>query len=347
MKVSFFVSDHGYGHIMRNVPVMKRLTELGHEVVLICGEKHVAIATEYIGKKNIEYVEYHTDAGIYVKPGTLLLDKETTAEELHKYIAEFPQRIKYGKDIISKYHIDRVVVDIVPWALTASKEANIPSYLMANFTWIEQYEGYADENDINVLKKSFGDAQNILYYDLVNEQARQMLGNGTDVGFVARKFTNKVDIIRKEHSRPIVFLSLGGSNSGLDFDIDVSGLPYDFITTGALRIKGDNVTYLDGAVSNSQDYVKAADFCIAKAGWSTVSEMMLAGVRFAVISRPDVGEDTMTIKNLVNRKAAIEISVEDMRDMAAVMNRLEHYDKADRQYSNGCDKVVLEVIKDI
>ncbi len=371
MNIAFFISDHGFGHIMRNIPVIRELLLMGHNVVLVCGDKHIEIAKDYFGaERGISFVPKHTDAGLIVKPGELTLDKEATACEVEAYLAEFPERIDWAKDVFEQYHIDKVVVDIVPWALIAAKEAGVPSYLMASFTWIEQYQGYVKPECVEALSNAFRSADHVLYYELVNEPTMKLFleksteENESDidtkveagelsagasrtyeqVGFVARAFTSDVDRIKSEHKRKIVYLSLGGSNSGLDFDIDVSDLPYDFITTSALRLVGDNVTYLDMSVPNSQDYVKAADYCIAKAGWSTVSEMMLSGNRFAVINRPDVPEDTMIIRQLMDRNAAIGIDVEEFKDMAAVMNRLESYDWNPLDYSNGAMNVAQIIV---
>lgn len=345
MKIAFFISDHGFGHVMRTLPVIKEIAGRGHEVKMVCGEKHIEIAQEYLGG-GIEYISYHTDAGIIVVPGTLLLDKEKTRTAVETYVAEFHERILFGKKIITD--VDRVVVDIVPWALVAAKEEGVPSYLMASFTWIEQYEGFVGEQELSVLRNAFCSANNVLAYDLLNRPTRELLGAGTPVGFVAREFhEDEVENIRAKHNQPIVFLSLGGSNSGLDFEIDVTGLPYDFIATEAIKVKGNNVSYLELSVPNSQDYVKAADFCIAKAGWSTVSEMMLAGVRFGVLTRPDVPEDTMIIEELEQRKAAIGIDVSELRDMASVMRKLESYERVEQNYENGYMKIADLICKEI
>lgn len=192
-----------------------------------------------------------------------------------------------------------------------------------------------DDKDLNVLIDAFKSADNILYYDLVNKPTLDLLGEGRQVGFVCRPFhSSEVDKIKSKYDKPIVYLSLGASNSGLDFTVDVSKLPYAFIITGAIKLVGDNVTYLDPATPNTQDYVMAADYCIAKAGWSTVSEMMIAGVRFAVLNRPDVPEDTMIISQLEERQAAIGIDVDELKDMAGVMERLENTSFSKVEYVN-------------
>ena len=161
---------------------------------------------------------------------------------------------------------------------------------------------------------------------MVNEPTKKRLGKGVEIGFVARPFNDdEVNQIKNRHKRKTVFLSLGASNTGLDMPIDVSGLEYDFIATRALRILGDNVEYLDSSVQNTQDYIKASDFCISKAGWSTVSEIMLAGVPFGVLNRADVSEDMMTIRQLEERRAAIAIDESELRDMGALLQKMEAY----------------------
>jgi spore coat polysaccharide biosynthesis predicted glycosyltransferase SpsG len=338
MRIAFFISDHGFGHIMRNLPVIKEIAERGHEPVVICADRQLEIAKKYLEDAAVTYIPCHTDAGIIVKPGTLIMDKEKTAKAVDAYVREFPKRIRFAKNLLKEHKIQRVVADIVPWALPAAAEAGVSSYLMASFTWLEQYEGFVPEKHLAVLKTAFQSADHVLYYDLANPPTKKLLGNGTEIGFVARTFSEEAEKIRLAHKRKLVFLSLGASNSGLDVEIDVSTLPYDFITTSSLNLTGENVQRLDASVFHTHDYIKAADYCIAKAGWSTVSEMMLAGVRFAVLKRPDVPEDTMIIEELERRHAAFGIDVEELKNMAAVLRQLESYEKSTRTYENGYRK---------
>lgn len=224
---------------------------------------------------------------------------------------------------------DCYVVDICPWALTVAKERRISAYLTASFTWVEQYENYAPVELIDKCKAAFQCANSILYYALANKPTRKLLGRGKEIGFVCRPFDcEKVKQIRAKHEKPIVFISLGVSNNGLASVIDVSQIPYDFITTSALNFIGSNVSKLPLDIDNTNDYVAAADYCIAKAGWSTVSEMMIARSRFAVINRPNVPEDTMLIREVVRRGAGIAINGEDLQNISSVIKRLKEYSKS-------------------
>ena len=325
MRITFFISNHGFGHVMRNLPVMEELADRGHKITLVTGERQSSVVKD----ERIKRIIVDTDAGLIVKPGTILLDEAKTAERVKNHVSRWHELIASAPDA------DIYVVDIVPWALLAAKDRGIPSFLMASFTWVEQYEAFVSSELLNQYKAAFKYTDWILYYDLVNAPTRNLLGDGTEVGFIARQINEDiVKKIRASHSNPIVYLSLGGSNDGLDEEIDVESLPYDFITTSALNLVGSNVEVLGVDIDNTQDYVAAADYCIAKAGWSTVSEMMISGARFAVLNRPDVPEDTMIIEELERRKAGFGINTAELQNIGLVIERLEKYQRKPQKYSN-------------
>ena len=335
MNIAFFISDHGLGHLMRNIPVIRCLVSSGHKAVLICSENHINIAKTYLQDLNISYFTCNTDVGLFVVPGTLKIDKIKTAAAVSSFINQFPDYIKLALKLFTEYHIDRVVVDIVPWALLASKQYGIKSYFMANFTWIEQYKDFISSSSIKVLEDAFKSADVVLYYELANDQVKKLLGDGIDIGFVARPFNQRcVQEIRKGHTNPIVYISIGASNSGLENKINVEHLPYDFICTEKLNFVGRNVTVIPKSTPNTQDFVKAADYCIAKAGWGTVAEIMLAQKRFALLKRPDVYEDTYTINEIERLNAGIGINVSDLSNMSSILMQLQNYNLHKRQYTN-------------
>lgn len=339
MKVAFFISDHGYGHIMRNMPVAEELIARGHQVIIVTGKSQATVAGQYL-QDRAQCITLNTDAGFVVYSGTLTIDVESTIEAVKSNINRWPEMIERAAAI----RADVFIVDIVPWALIAARKYGIPAYFMANFTWLDQYESFLPAGLLNYYEEAYSLRDQVLYYDLVNEPTKKRLGKGIDLGFVARPFNDdEVTKIKNRHKRKTVFLSLGASNTGLDMPIDVSDLNYDFIATKALRILGDNVEYLDPSVKNTQDYIKASDFCISKAGWSTVSEIMLAGTPFAVLNRENVAEDMMTIEELKDRKAAIAIDESELRDMGTLLKKMEAYTWSKTKYQNNY-KLVADII---
>ena len=333
MKFAYFITDHGFGHLMRELPVMRELIRRGHKVTVVTGLQQAEVTDEYLDHK-AEIIVENTDAGLVVIPGSLIIDIDATVAKIREHINKWESLIEKSVDA------DAYVIDICPWAVMAAKRKGIRSFLMTNFTWVEQYEPFVPEELVDRYREAYRQADKVIFFDLANEASRKFLGEGFEVGFSARPFDPvKVKEIRDAHDKPVVVITCGASNSGFDFDIDVSRLPYSFIVTRALKLIGDNVEYLDPKTNNTQDYVAAADYCIAKAGWSTVSEFVTAGVRTALLERDDTPEDTMTINQLKDRKLAISIKVDELKDIGKVIEKMDSFEWSDKIYENDYSKI--------
>ena len=340
MKFAYFITDHGFGHLMRELPVMRELIRRGHKVTVVTGLQQAEVTDEYLDHK-AEIIVENTDAGLVVIPGSLIIDIDATVAKIREHINKWESLIEKSVDA------DAYVIDICPWAVMAAKRNGIRSFLMTNFTWVEQYEPFVPAELVDRYRDAYRQADKVIFFDLANEASRKFLGEGFEVGFSARPFDPvKVKEIRDAHDKPIVVITCGASNSGFDFDIDVSRLPYSFIVTRALKLIGDNVEYLDPKTNNTQDYVAAADYCIAKAGWSTVSEFVTAGVRTALLERDDTPEDTMTINQLKDRRLAISIKVDELKDIGKVIEKMDSFEWSDKNYENEYSKIA-DIIENI
>ena len=318
---------------MRELPVMRELIRRGHKVTVVTGLQQAEVTDEYLDHK-AEIIVENTDAGLVVIPGSLIIDIDATVAKIREHINKWESLIEKSVDA------DAYVIDICPWAVMAAKRKGIRSFLMTNFTWVEQYEPFVPAELVDRYRDAYRQADKVIFFDLANEASRKFLGEGFEVGFSARPFDPvKVKEIRDAHDKPVVVITCGASNSGFYFDIDVSRLPYSFIVTRALKLIGDNVEYLDPKTNNTQDYVAAADYCIAKAGWSTVSEFVTAGVRTALLERDDTPEDTMTINQLKERKLAISIKVDELKDIGKVIEKMDSFEWSDKIYENEYSKI--------
>ena len=146
------------------------------------------------------------------------------------------------------------------------------------------------------------------------------------ISVCAREFneTNVVNI-KQQFAKPIVFVSVGRSVE-LAEAIDVSSFDYQFIVTEGIQLVGNNVFYLSKEVKNTQDYIKASDMVITKAGFGTVAETMLAKKRCAVIGRDSVAEDRATVQGLVERGLALKVDYRHGLDMEQILNHLENFE---------------------
>lgn len=335
MRVAWFISDHGYGHIMRNTPlILEALSRPRVELTVISAESHLNVLRRYVRPGQVEMIPFEKmDYGLEVIPGTLLIDVLRLEAGAAAYTADFGRRAAWAEQLLRRGGYDRAVVDMPVWALLGAKAAGVESVLITNFTWVEIYREYLPDALVEPFRRAYQAADRVLYYELSNPQYRALLPGGEDCGLTARPFDPaKVAAIRAAHRQPIVFCSIGFSNQGLAKPLQVGGLPYDFITTAELAMEGENVTRL-GPVEDMQNYAAAADYCIAKAGWGTVAEILLAGKPAALMGRDTVAEDRMTIQQLEERRAAIKVQVDELADMAGVMARLARF--AENQFRPG------------
>ena len=72
---------------------------------------------------------------------------------------------------------------------------------------------------------------------------------------------------------------------GLNNVINVYNLNYYFFIIYSMRLKGSNVQYLPKEINNTQDYIKASDYVITKAGWGTLSKALLAEKNSCIFKR--------------------------------------------------------------
>ena len=348
--IAFYISDHGFGHIMRNISVVAYILEhTENRIVLVSGNPHIAAVKEYLGKyttaENLNErfitIEQHTDIGFALRSGTLLVDWQETEKRVRDYISEFPKYIKNARELLRKYKVDTVVCDIVPWILTAARKEGIPSYIMASFPWVEQYEKDLPTELVEEYRKAYDSADNVILYGLHTPFVENTLKNRCEVSLCARPFhSDKVRKIREQYGdKPIVFISIGMSNDGINGITDVGDLPYSFIVTEGVNLTGENVHTISKAIDNTQDYVLASDFCIAKAGWTTISEILIAKKPMALLSRPDVAEDSMYIEKLVRSGLAVEITTQELGNIAEVLNRMKSITQGENNYRDDTCKI--------
>ncbi|MCR5797615.1 MAG: hypothetical protein K6G63_06815, partial [Eubacterium sp.] len=148
MRITFYISNHGFGHIMRNLPVAEELIRQGHDVVIVTGNKQGNIATSYLGSE-VKFISCDTDAGLIVEPGTIRVDQKASAKRIEEHVSRWPELIATAPDS------DVYVVDIVPWALLAARAKGIPSFFMSSFTWLEQYKPFLAEELLERYKEAF------------------------------------------------------------------------------------------------------------------------------------------------------------------------------------------------
>ncbi len=337
-KIAFYISNHGFGHASRNIPIISTLLKLENDIELHVktGATQINFMKNHIKPQdNLHFYEADLDVGTIVKEGTLLIDEEETVRRVADFVDTWEERIEKEKVFLEEQDIGMVITDICPWILLAADDLRIKSIAISNFTWVELYRGFLPEELCDAYAECYEAATQVMIYDVHHPEMENCNPNFELLSLVCRSFDmEEVERIRSEHERPIVFVSLSVLVS-LEQEIEVGHLPYDFVVTPGIQLKGDNVTYLPTVTKNTQNYVAASKYVITKAGWSTTAEVLLCNKKAAFLCRPNAVEDTNTIALLKERGQGIEITDSDLKDVGSILKRLDdfHY-SFDHEYHN-------------
>lgn len=344
-SIAFFISDHGFGHASRNIPIIRYILGANKDIRVIIktgknqGEFIRSLIGDFSGR--VRYFFDLMDVGLILQENSLDIDTEKLKEKVEEYIQNFEEKVSKEIEFLHYYNVNLIVSDIVPWIFKCSKRLNIPSILISNFTWVEIYKEHLSREVCNEYIECYKLADKALFYELYIGEMKEYIKDYEEVSLCSRDFDLvKVDKIKNSFKKPIVYLSVGRSVE-LKEEMYVSNLNYDFIVTDGIRLRGDNVHYLDKETTNTQDYLMASDFVITKAGWGTVSEALLSKKKIALLSRDNVAEDRNTICMLKKKKLAIEVDF----NLEDILKNLEDFNpKFNRYYLKNDYKKIGDIL---
>ena len=348
-RICFFLSDHGFGHIARNIPIIVSVIKnYDTFVYVVCGERHIEFAKRNLETmltaeqyKRIEFCAEHTDIGLICKDGTLDVDTDALTKATTEFLSELPQKAEQYSEWLTKKRIDAVLCDMPIWSIEACELAGVPLLYVGNFTWTELYREFLPEKIWQTYAEYYRKIKHTMLYALNNTEMLEFL-NGSEISktsVTARAFKDRaVSEMKGRHDKPIVFVALGMSAQFKE-SVDVSNVPYDFYTTEGVPLVGDNVEVVPYSTINTQDYVAAADYVITKAGWGTVSECLLAKKPMALFSRDSVLEDRTTIKILKEKHLAVSIQQDDLKDIEGIINKMKTLDGSYAEFYDCADEV--------
>ena len=333
--LAFYVSSHGFGHLTRCLAIIEEiLVTTSYDIYICSGTKQIGFAKIYLDQfeSRVNYSVRITDIGLINKENSLDVDIKKTNNELRKLLKSYQLSLKQELENIDDLDIKLIVSDITPLAFLVGEALNLQVVGIANFTWIDQYINLGIATEImEQFKKMYHYGEKFFKYDISLAFAGVSADKLVDTrALVARPIINeKVEAIKKEyrlrfanevdegHQPDILFISLGKSAELLPIVIsNFSGIV--FYTEG-VQINFSHHAHrqilfckLPIDIKDTQSYIAASDITIAKAGWSSVSESLIAHTKLLLIEREGVDDDMNTIKTLKERRLATSIKVDDL-----------------------------------
>ena len=133
ISVAYFISGHGYGHMVRSCQVIRRLREACPDL-----QFHVKSTAPYRFLRDLPFpVSYENravDVGI-VQKDSLEMSVEETLHACRNLHERMPALMEEELAYIKRERIRLILGDIPPLCFEIAARAAIPSVAIGNFTW--------------------------------------------------------------------------------------------------------------------------------------------------------------------------------------------------------------------
>ncbi len=313
MKV-IYLSNHGFGHIIRSIPIMEKMSQ--KEVVYVaCGKEQIIFLKQYFATK-LDCFIFHiiqTDVGLINYKNGLKVNKSKTQIAIFQYMKILPSLVDEEVQYLKNKDVSEIYVDISPLGILVGKTLKTKVYLMTNFTWYKQY-----------LHLNF-DAKIIRFYYELDKMVDEIWLYPLSFPFTyLHCLKRKVDFISRpidetkikelKDKYPQIISVLSGMSSQLLVEItNYQGL---VITTDKVHIKYNGpLVVLGPECLDSQNYIASSDLVVTKAGFTTILECMNAKVRMLLIERPSAYEDSFLIEEVKRRELGTAIKEVELRKL--------------------------------
>jgi len=325
--IVFYISSHGFGHLTRVLSIIERLHEVGgFHFQIVSGAAQTKFARRYLGGRriNIGYHTLNTDVGVLVGQDGSIPDKQKTEQALHPFVASWSSVTASEIRRLEPLNPSVILTDISPVGCLVAGTLGVACIALSNFTWMDVYEDLGmDAPILSAFDRAYQ------YIDTFYEYALRLPGShryGKAVKgarFVSRPIDkDRVEAIRKTYGDFVVItvgqlVSIGKITMKADKDT--------ILATRGVTIASDKVTYLPLDTLDMHNHIAASRFVIAKSGWSTVAEALVAGVPLVLIQRPSDFEARFMIDTLEKLGLAVSVAESNLKclDIEALNKRIQ------------------------
>ncbi|MFM7129294.1 MAG: hypothetical protein ACKO0V_08040 [bacterium] len=303
--IAAYVTNHGYGHVNRMVAVLNE-TEPDFRVTIRCDAELWPAFQERLRRK-VEFGHFPCDLGILSPPGqNSRTDWPGTFERLQRRFCEIKAASDAEIEWLRSSSAGVVYADASLIPLKLARQAGLPAFLGANFTWNEIYSDLLSSPEA----LCFSPNQIAHYQQIINEMANSSADATllkqwpyTEMSGIGRSFINMGMVVnvgkdvRNELTSElglnrncrIVYFYVG--RYGVE-DLDwkrLNELPENVVIVGfhppGVSLPGRFFTVSPDRFSGA-DLLKSVDAAVVKAGYGAVVEAMSVGTPVIYPPRP-------------------------------------------------------------
>ncbi|TGK97059.1 glycosyl transferase [Leptospira brenneri] len=290
MKLYFYISGHGFGHISRSGNIIQRLLKENfiEEIHLVS----TRISFLDFTHPKLKLRNLKLDVGVSQK-NSLSIDLQTTKAELIDFEKKKTELLKEETEYCKKNKINLIVTDSSSFPITIALEVGIPSVFIGNFTWDFIYKNYAKDDSY------FGDLSERLEVEYSFATEALILPfycpmppflESTQIGLVGRKPTLSKQEARQKFGfrddTTYILLSFGAYGlEGTKLQTENLSNSTKLVAYGVPGIQTEGI--LVPEVSHYPDLVAAADYVCTKPGYGILAECYYAKTPILYTDRGD------------------------------------------------------------
>lgn len=290
MKIYYYISGHGFGHISRSGNIIKRLLseDFIEEIHLVS----TRISFIDFQHPKLKLKPLKLDVGISQKD-SLSIDLDSTKNELLQFEKTKSSLLKEETKYCKEHQISLILTDSSSFPITLALEVGIPSIFLGNFTWDFIYRNYAKVdpyfgNLSDQLEVEYGFATEALLLPFSCPMPPFI--EQTNIGLVGRKPNLSKEMARKNFGfkDDITYILLSFGAYGLEgHRLETENLPKNIqlVAYGVPGIQNDGI--LVPEVSHYPDLVAASDFVCTKPGYGILAECYYAKTPILYTDRGD------------------------------------------------------------
>lgn len=316
MRIAYYISGHGFGHISRSFEVIKFiLANSADTKIFACTLRQDFVKTNL---KNLFFRKVQTDVGVY-QNSSISLDIEKTLEELQNFDKKKNQIYEEELTFLKNEKIDLVISDSSSFPFQISKDLSLRSLFIGNFTWDFIYENYKSNpkfvSFIDTIKEEYSHCTKALILPLSTPV--NSLSNIKHVGMIGRKPNVEKSVAKEkfgfDNTKKYFLFSFGAYGFESDFRFDNISDEVRIIVSGYEKLQHKKVINIPEAYY--PDLVSACDCVLTKPGYGIVSEAYFASTPILYTDRGDFAEYPFLVEKMKEILDSEFISNSDLVEM--------------------------------
>ena len=285
--ILFYISGHGYGHVVRTGEVIRALQRIRPDWRILARTK----APRHMLPDGVEVTAGDFESGVIEREAGVVMDEQATLEQLKILVARWDElkadEVRFARD----QRADLIVSDIPPMAGDIAADLGIPCIAIANFTWDWIYEPYAKEF-LEPLEQGYSKMQVLLRLPFYQSSRLNVFPKIVDAPLIARK----AHVQAKPGNR--VLLGSRAQVSEAAMTAAAASAPeYEFVTPAP-----------DEAFT---EVLASCDLVIAKLGFSMLAECIANGKPLLYPPRENFREEIILQEHVNEHIPARPIPLED------------------------------------